>query len=73
MLFYLLYGKEPNLPSNIEELPKELATKMKPDDYRTKLLQRLKLAKKLIKDNISAAQEKQKRFYDQRRVIDEYK
>ena len=62
--FFLLYGRDPRLPTGsvLDEVEPAYLVDMK--DYRTEFLVGLAKAKKLALENIRQAQAKQKEFYD---------
>ena len=62
--FYLLYGRDPRLPSGTILDQSRTTYLVDLDDYRTELVVNLKKARELALQNIQQAQEKQKAFYD---------
>ena len=71
--FFLLYGRDPRLPTesvlgNITE-----AYLVDMEDYRSEFLISLGKAQKLALENIRKAQEKQKEFYDRAAVSSRYR
>ena len=62
--FFLVYGRDPRLPTStlLEQSPAMYPVDV--EDYRTELLTTLKKAHELAKESICKAQEKQHRYYD---------
>ena len=65
--FYLLYGRDPQLPSQLEfQVPVARYPAME-TDYGQELATELKQARNVAKQNIIKKQQEQKKYYDQRR------
>lgn len=64
MPFYLMYGREPNLPYDITSITGEIAQKMNPEKYLSKMISNLEESRRLARENIIISQHKQKRNYD---------
>ena len=62
--FFLLYGRNPRLPSGTLLDQSRTTYLVDLDDYRTELVVNLKKARELALKNIKQAQEKQRKFYD---------
>ena len=62
--FFLLYGRDPRLPTGSVLDEVEPAYLVDMEDYRTEFLVSLAKAKKIALENIRQAQAKQKEFYD---------
>ena len=62
--FYLMYGRDPRLPTESALTPPSFACMVDLEDYRTALVAHLSEAWQLAKDNIVKAQERQKVQYD---------
>ena len=62
--FYLLYGRDPRLPTQtaLDQPRTEYLVDM--DDYRTELVSNLSSAWKAANENVGIAQSKQKKYYD---------
>ena len=71
--FFLLYGRDPRLPSGsiLDQARPEYLVDM--EDYRTELLVNVRAARELALVNIKEAQQKQKAAYDQRSSDPQYK
>ena len=64
--FYLLYGRDPRLPTETALCQPTTKYQVDIQDYRTELVTHLSDAWHLAQQNISDAQSKQKRNYDKR-------
>ena len=62
--FFLLYGRDPRLPTGTELDTARTEYLVDVDDYRTELVMSMAKAKKIALENICRAQRKQKQFYD---------
>ena len=65
--FYVLYGREPRLPTDVKLLPKEykyLTTCV--FEHRKRIVKKVELAQNIAKGNIQRSQQKMKEYYDQR-------
>jgi hypothetical protein len=60
--FYLLYGREPRLPIDVSFQPQD-TNPPDPEDFRTKLISRIEKTRKIARENILRAQEKQRKQY----------
>ena len=62
--FFLLYGRDPRLPTGTQLDGARTEYLVDMDDYRTELVMSMAKAKKIALENICRAQRKQKEFYD---------
>lgn len=65
--FYLLYGPEPRLPIDVKLLPKEsedLSSSV--FEHRKRIVEKVELAKNIVKETIQRSQQKMKEYYDQK-------
>ena len=71
--FFLVYRRDPQLPTGslLEQFPRAYPVDV--GDYRTELLCTLKKTHTLVLESIRKAQEKQKRFYDQQSTATKFK
>ena len=71
--FFLVYGRDPRLPTGslLEQSP--ITYPVDVEDYRTELLCTLKKTHALALESIRKAQEKQKRFYDRQSTATKFK
>ena len=61
--FFLLYGRDPIYPIDVL-LQSDNYPYLDMKDYKSLLMKKLKIAQKLAKENLSEAQKKQKKYYD---------
>ena len=71
--FYLMYGRDPRMPTEECLSTNPPRSHINIDDYKTQLTGRLSEAWKLAQDNVKRAQAKQKRTYDRRAREDSLK
>ena len=71
--FFLLYGRDPRLPTGSVLDKVEPSYLVDMEDYRTEFLVSLAKAKKIALENIQKAQTKQKEFYDRQAGNPQYK
>ena len=64
--FFLLYGRDPHLPTEEASSPPQTRQVLDIDDYRSELTTGFSEAWKLAQDNVRNAQQKQKRQHDRR-------
>ncbi|CAC5362516.1 unnamed protein product [Mytilus coruscus] len=64
-LYYLLFGKEMNLPFDVDVQPKDNMGK-KAKEHIQEVIEKLKIAKEIATDNVNRRQEKNKEHYDKK-------
>ena len=64
--FFLLYGRDPKLPTEEALRPTPLRSTVDIADYRCEVLQKMQEAWDSARGNIKKAQKRQKKFYDRR-------
>ena len=64
--FFLLYGRDPQLPTDIALSPPAVRHTMDLDDYKSTMLMAMSSAWKLAQENLQKAQKKQKCQHDKR-------
>ena len=64
--FFLLYGRDPQLPVEATLCPPVVRNPVCIDDYKTVMMQNLSAAWKLAQENVHKAQSKQKRQHDKK-------
>ena len=64
--FYLLYGRDPRIPTETALSHPTSPYNVNPDDYKIELMASLTNAWKLAKDHIVKAQQSQKHYYDRK-------
>jgi len=64
--FYLMYGRDPQLPSQLEFQVPVARYPIMETEYGQELVRELKQARSVAKQNIGKKQKEQKRYYDQR-------
>ena len=63
--FYLLYGRDPQLPTETEMIsPSTMRVVVNTDNYKEEVIQKMQEAWNLAKKNVKKAQKKQKTYYD---------
>ena len=66
--FYLMFGRDPILPLDTRYLQPDPCYVVDQDDYKFELTEKLQLAWKLAKENMTWSQERQKKYYDRNAV-----
>lgn len=64
--FFLLYGQDPQLPTEAALCPPVVRSLLCIDDYKSQMLQALSSAWKLAQQNVKKAQQKQKKQHDKK-------
>lgn len=64
--FFLLYGRDPRLPTEVALSPSPEDQNMDVDDYKAELVTGLSTAWEAARRNVERAQQKQKKFFDRR-------
>ena len=63
--YYLMFGREATLPTDLNFNPgKKLSPKI--EDHRVRIVEQVRLAQQLAKENLQKAQRKDKHYYDQK-------
>ena len=71
--FYLLYGRNPQLPTSLDFSVPVMRYPVIESEYAKELAEELKLARALARKNIQAKQREQKRHYDHRSKVKDMK
>ena len=66
--FFLLYGRDPQLPTDLALSPPTVRQTIDVDDYKSRMLVDMSTAWKLAQENVRKAQGKQKRQHDKHAV-----